>query len=153
MLKAWTPAQPSLLDNKQRLGQLLQANDFNGIHHLMATFFANIPNDWYRNNPIAHYEGYYAIVFYAYFASLGLDIVLEESSNKGRLDMAVRFNQQVYLFEFKVIELVPEGLVLAQIKERGYAEKYRGQPIHLIGVEFSRKQRTVVGFEVETITT
>jgi hypothetical protein len=92
-------------------------------------------------------------VFYAYFASLGLDIVPEDSSTAGRLDMALRFNQQVYLFEFKVIELAPDGRALAQIKQRGYADKYRGQgqPIHLIGVEFSREQRTVVGFEVETL--
>jgi hypothetical protein len=27
----------------------------------------------------------------------------------------------------------------------------RGKPIHLIGVEFSREQRSVVGFEVETL--
>jgi hypothetical protein len=149
LLKAWTPASP--VDAKRRLGQLLQTNDFDAMRDLLTAFFNSIPNDWYRNNPIAHYEGYYASVFYAYFASLGLDIVTEDSSNQGRLDMAVRFNQQVYLFEFKVIELTPEGRALAQIKERGYAEKYRGQPIHLIGVEFSREQRTVVGFEVETL--
>lgn len=57
------------------------------------------------------------------------------------------FNGQIYL---KVVELVPEGKALQQIHERGYAEKYRarGEPIHLIGVEFSREQRSVVGFEV-----
>ena len=46
----------------------------------------------------------------------------------------------------------PEGRALQQIKDRGYADKYRatGEPIHLIGVEFSRESRTVVGFEVET---
>jgi len=51
------------------------------------------------------------------------------------------------------VELAPEGRALVQIKARGYAEKYRaeGQPIHLIGVEFSRESRSVVGFEVETI--
>jgi len=67
--------------------------------------------------------------------------------------MALRFNGQVYLFEFKVVELAPEGRALAQSKEKGYAERYRGdrRPIHLIGVEFSRKQRSVVGFEVETL--
>jgi hypothetical protein len=66
--------------------------------------------------------------------------------------MAVRFNQQIYLFEFKVVELAPEGRALQQIKDRGYADKYRaeGLPIHLIGVEFSREQRSVVGFEIET---
>jgi hypothetical protein len=42
---------------------------------------------------------------------------------------------------------------LAQIKERGYAAKYsaEGLPIHLIGVEFSREQRSLVGFELETL--
>ena len=40
---------------------------------------------------------------------------------------------------------------MAQLKERGYADKYRGrdEPIHLIGVEFSRKTRNVVTFEAE----
>ena len=64
----------------------------------------------------------------------------------------MRFNHHLYLFEFKVVELAPEGRALQQIKDRGYADKYRatGEPIHLIGVEFSRESRTVVGFEVET---
>jgi hypothetical protein len=92
-------------------------------------------------------------VFYAYFASLGLAITLEDASHHGRLDMTVKFNGHIDLFEFKVVELVPEGRALQQIKERGYADKYRaeGQPIHLIGVEFSREQRSVMGFEVETV--
>jgi hypothetical protein len=51
------------------------------------------------------------------------------------------------------VELEPEGRALAQIKARGYADKYRaeGLPVHLLGVEFSRAQRTVVGFEVESV--
>ncbi|MDR2637633.1 MAG: PD-(D/E)XK nuclease domain-containing protein [Zoogloeaceae bacterium] len=37
------------------------------------------------------------------------------------------------------------------MKDKRYADKYRSldQPIHLIGVEFSRKARNVVEFEVE----
>ena len=153
LLRAWTQSDQPMLGNKRRLGELLMANDFAGLESLFTAFFASIPPDWYRNNPIARYEGYSACVFYAWFASLGLDITPEDSSNQGRLDMAVRFNGQVYLFEFKVVELEPDGRALRQIKERGYADKYRacGQPIHLIGVEFSRERRTVVGFEVETL--
>ncbi len=45
-----------------------------GLKDLFHAFFASIPNDWYRNNPIARYEGYYASVFYSYFAAVGLDI-------------------------------------------------------------------------------
>ena len=40
---------------------------------------------------------------------------------------------------------------MTQLKERHYADKYRGrgEPIHLIAVEFSANERNVVGFEVE----
>ena len=122
------------------------------LQALFTAFFASIPNDWYRSNPIAQYEGYYASVFYSHLAALGLDIQLEDVTNKGCIDMTVLFNSHVYLFEFKVVELVPEGRALQQIKDRGYADKYRarGETIHLIGVEFSREQRRVVGFEAET---
>ncbi|MDR1063232.1 MAG: PD-(D/E)XK nuclease domain-containing protein, partial [Azoarcus sp.] len=90
---------------------------------------------------------------YATFAALGLDIVPEDVSNRGKLDMAVKFNGQVYLFEFKAVEDKAEGKALAQIKEKKYADKYRSlhQPIHLIGIEFSKKERNVVEFAVENL--
>ncbi len=68
--------------------------------------------------------------------------------------MAVLFNQQVYLFEFKVVEATPQGKALQQLQDRCYAEKYRsrGEPIHLIGVEFSREQRNVIALAWESLT-
>ena len=137
--------------NSIRLEALLQANDFAGMEALFHSFFASIPYEWYTNNDIARYEGYYASVFYSYFAGLGMDITVEDSTSHGRLDMAVRFNGNVYLFEFKVVEMAGEGAAMAQLKARRYAEKYRGrgEPIHLVAVEFSRDTRNVVAFEVE----
>jgi hypothetical protein len=134
-----------------RLYHLLLANDFSGLKQLFNSFFASIPYNWYSNNPIVDYEGYWASVFYSHFAALGLDIIAEDVTNHGRIDMTVRFNQQIYLFEFKVVEMEPDGKAMAQLKQRDYAAKYRAlnQPIHLIGVEFSSKSRSVVGFEVE----
>lgn len=125
-------------------------NDIAGLKDLFHAFFAGIPHDWYRNNPITRYEGYYASVFYSYFAALGLDITLEDVTSHSRIDMTVQFNEHVYLFEFKVVELSPDGRALQQLKDRGYADKYRalGQPIHLIGVEFSHEGRNIVGFDV-----
>ena len=137
--------------NRIRLYRLLAANDFEGLKTLFQAFYASIPYEWYTNNDIARYEGYCASVFYSYFAGLGLDITVEDSTSRGRLDMAVRFNANVYLFELKVVELAGEGAAMAQLKERRYAEKYRGagEPIHLVAVEFSRDSRNVVAFEVE----
>ena len=137
--------------NSVRLYRLLEANDFAGLETLFHAFFASIPYEWYTNNDIADYEGYYASVFYSYFAGLGLDIRVEDSSSHGRLDMAVLFNDRVYLFEFKVVELSSAGAAMAQLQERRYADKYRGlgQPIYLIGVEFSKDERNIAAFDVE----
>ena len=134
-----------------RLHDLLLANDFEELRVLFHSFYASIPHQWYTSNDIASYEGYYASVFYSYFAGLGLDITVEDSTSHGRLDMAVRFNGCMYLFEFKVVEIAPEGAAMAQLKEKRYADKYRGsgEPIHLIAVEFSKDTRNVVAFEVE----
>ena len=154
------PAQQTA--NSMRLARLLEAVDCEGLRELFHAFFASIPYQRYAagrcrrtNNDIANYEGFYASVFYSYFAALGYEITLEEStveesSSHGRLDMAVRAGGQVYLFEFKVVELAPAGSALAQLRERDYAAKYRGGggPIHLIGVEFSRDTRNVTAFEV-----
>ena len=138
-------------EHSARLYDLLLVNDFDSLKALFEAFFASIPYQWHTNNEIANYEGYYASVFYSYFASLGLAITVEDSSQAGRLDMAVLFNGNVYLFEFKVVERVSAGTALGQLKERDYAAKYRGrgEPIYLIGVEFSRETRNVAAFEVE----
>ena len=137
-------------EHSARLYDLLLVNDFAGLESLFKAFFASIPYQWHTNNDIANYEGYYASVFYSYFASVGFDIVVEDSGSDGRLDMAVRFNDNVYLFEFKVVELAPEGAAMAQLQAKGYADKYRDldQPIHLIGVEFSKDTRNITAFEV-----
>ena len=145
-----TPRQTA---NSDRLYDLLEADDFAGMETLFQAFFASIPYEWYTNNAISEYEGYYASVFYSYFAATGFDVTVEDSSNRGRADMAVRFAGKVYLFEFKVVEQATEGAALAQLQERGYADKYRasGNPIHLIGVEFSKETRNVTAFEVEQV--
>ena len=135
--------------NSIRLARLLEAHDCAGMKELFHAFFASIPYQWYTNNHIADYEGFYASVFYSYFAALGYDITVEESSSHGRLDMAVRAAGHVYLFEFKVAEMASPGSALAQLQQRRYADKYRaaGDPIHLIGVEFSRASRNITAFE------
>ena len=138
------------VEHSARLYDLLLINDFEGLKTLFHAFFASIPYEWYTNNDIANFEGYYASVFYSYFAALGLNITVEDSSSHGRVDMAVHFNDNIYIFEFKVVEMASEGAAMAQLKEKGYADKYRNlnQPIHLIAVEFSKNTRNITAFEV-----
>jgi hypothetical protein len=132
---------------------LLLAGNFVALKALFYAFYAAISNNGYRKNALANFGGYHASVFHSYFASLGLNIRLEDTTNQGRIDTAVLFEGQVFLFEFKVVELTPEGRALQQIKDKGYADQFRnrGEPIHLIGVELSKVSRNIVGFEVETL--
>lgn len=135
-----------------RLYDVLVSGDFAALRAHIVSLFAAIPHQWHDTHPFTRYEGYYASVFYSHLAALGLDLIAEDATCQGRIDLTLKFNEQVWLFEFKVVELEPEGRALQQIKDRGYADKYRalGQPIHLIGIEFSRERRTLVGFEVES---
>ena len=168
LLRHLTGRPADLAERRARLYDLLAAGDLAGLETLFRALFAGIPYEWHTRNDIARFEGYYASVFYSCFASLGLDVTVEDSSSHGRLDMAVRAGGRVYLFEFKMVEPSaagagprPEpdgppagarghaGRAMAQLKARGYADKYRhlGQPIHLVAVEFDRETRNLAAFE------
>ena len=127
---------------------------------VMRSHFASIPYDWHRKNNIDQYEGYYARVFYSYFASIGVEMKAEEPTSYGKVDMAVVMPKVVYVFEFKVIEGEEgTGEALEQIKKKGYGDRYKGicrgvlqyAPIYLIGIEFSKTKRQIVGFYTERL--
>ena len=153
LLPAYGVPARQVIPSRLQVRELLQRRDWAGLQTLLTALFASIPHDWYRSNPLAGFEGHYASVFYSHFAALGLDLRVEDATSHGRIDMTVLNAGQVCIFEFKVVHTVATGEALRQIRARGYADKYRdrGEPIHLIGVEFGRAVRNVVGFEVETV--
>jgi hypothetical protein len=59
------------------------------------------------------------------------------------------------LFEFKIVEIEPEGKPPAQLAAKGFAEKYldRGEPVYPIVVEFSRRERGACGFALREVKT
>ena len=59
-------------------------DDFAGMRELIESWFDGIPYEWHMNNDIARYEGYYASVIYSLLAAMGLDVIPEESSARGR---------------------------------------------------------------------
>ncbi len=150
LLRAMSPRDAGRDAPAGRLAPLLESGDFRGAEKLLRAFFDAIPYEWHTRNDLARFEGYYASVFYSWCAASGLDLVAEESSRRGRVDLAIRLPRSVVLVEFKVVDREADGSALRQLKERGYAGKYRasGHPIHLVGVEFSRARRNIVAFDV-----
>ncbi len=88
--------------NKLALYDALEADDPTALEPVFHAFFASIPHDWYRKNELAGYEGYYASVVYCYFAALGVDLIPEDTTSHGRIDLTVRHRGRVWLIEFKV---------------------------------------------------
>ncbi len=144
-------------DTRNRLREVLYAGDSAALRDLFTAFFESVPNDNYRNNPIARYEGFYATVVYAYFASLGLTVIPEDVTNRGRIDLTVIGPKGIWIFEFKVqgVDRSGDAAPLEQILHKGYAGKYQGRsgadgqalPIHQIGIIFDAATRAVVGWE------
>ena len=136
-----------------RLHEILRAGDLAGLEEHMRALLAGVPYQWHGRNPMRRYEGWYASMLYSGLVGAGLEVRAEESSSRGRADLCVRGAGRVYVFELKMQEGAgPEG-ALEQIKARGYADRYRGrgEPIHLVGVEFSAETRNVTRFETETV--
>ncbi len=143
--------------NRNRLRDIMDSGDGEALHQLFTAFFASIPADNYRKNTISRYEGFYASVVYAYFASLGLTVIPEDVTNRGRIDLTVIGPKGIWIFEFKVKGLDKSGneAPLAQILRKGYAAKYQGRlksdgqalPIRQIGIIFDEVARNVVSWE------
>ncbi|MCI5141754.1 MAG: hypothetical protein D3909_08510 [Candidatus Electrothrix sp. ATG1] len=128
----------------------LENGDIGELEDVVEGLFASIPYNNYVNNTISSYEGYYAGVIYAYLASLGLDLIAEDVTSKGRIDLTIKLGDNIYILEFKVDG---RGDALTQIKERNYQQKYlaAGKEIYLLGIHFSSEKKNIAGFDWEKL--
>ncbi|MGA1863409.1 ATP-binding protein [Deferribacter thermophilus] len=117
----------------------------------LISLFSSIPYTNFTKNELNLYEGFYASVIYTYLASLGVKIIGEDVTNKGRIDLTLFVGDKIYILEFKVDS--KKGEALKQIKEKGYAQKYlnEGKQIYLVGIEFSSEEKNIVNFEWERV--
>jgi len=148
--------------NKSQLYKALYAGELDKLKNLFHSFFASIPYNWYTNNKIASYEGFYSSIVYTYFTAIGLEVKVEDSTNNGRIDLVTFLNGRCYILEFKVNELTSGERALEQLKEKKYYEKYVNykpqylasgviKEIYLVGVEFSKADRKITAFEWERV--
>ena len=126
----------------------LMKGDKDGVKDSLYTLFASLPYQNYVNNNISVYEGFYASVTYAFFASLGVPLIGEDTTNRGRIDLTLNMEHKIYIIEFKV----GSRDALQQIKEKKYYEKYlqQGKDIYLVGINFDEKERNISSFAWES---
>ncbi len=142
-----------LTDNKtyvlqqKELQKSLQTANLENLKTILESLFASIPYNNYVKNNISNFEGYYASVIYAYLASLGFEIVGEDVTNRGRIDLTLKIKEYIYIIEFKM----GGGDALSQIKAKNYAQKYvsENKKIYLVGINFDEELKNLSGFEWE----
>jgi len=127
----------------------LYHQDFEKFVINLKALYAAIAHQLFTKNDMNTKEGYYVSVFYAYIKGLGFDILCEDSTNKGRIDITIKMPNSIIIIEFKV-----DGTsAIEQIKEKKYYEKYMGKelPLFIMGIEFSKEERNISKLEWEKV--
>ena len=137
------------LDHASLLSQMVEAlrhDDVNDMLDALSCFFANIPA-----NITVKREKYYQTLFYAVFVLIGARTFAECWTNRGRVDAVVETPCGIYVFEFKLNGTAEEAL--AQIKEKGYHEKYlrNGKKVTLVGAAFDGELRNLSDRQIEVV--
>lgn len=132
LLAAFT--QTKTVDVKQfsiNLLDALKAHNFDRFCDLLKTFFAHIPYQLHVKN-----EHFYHVLMQALFTLLSLDAQSEYSTDKGRADLVLELENEVFVFEFKFDSSAQ--IALQQIKDRNYYERFlhQGKSIILVGLAF-----------------
>ncbi|MBO7684131.1 MAG: ATP-binding protein [Kiritimatiellae bacterium] len=124
--------------------EALRHDDVNDMLDALSCFFSNIPA-----NITVKREKYYQTLFYAVFVLIGARTHAECWTNRGRVDAVVETPCDIYVFEFKLNGTA--SAALAQIKEKGYHEKYLrdGRKVTLAGVAFDAEMRNLSDRQIE----
>ncbi len=135
---------------------LLQMNDFlqqgqvGSFIEAIQTLFSDIayPIQPVKSASISNMEKYYHSMFYLALRLLGYNIPSEVFTHIGRIDAVIHTNTYIYVVEFK---LGDAASAMAQIKQKQYADKFRGagKQILLVGIGFDVTTRNVGEFLVE----
>ena len=118
-----------------KMSVLVKKGDMNAAFCLLNDFLETVP---YCDN--THYEGHWQQTLYIMFALLtNYDILVEQHTAKGRIDITVETADTIYVMELKFNKSAEEAL--AQIEAKHYADAFKmsGKKVVKIGLNFSVK--------------
>jgi hypothetical protein len=123
------------------LGRHLKSNNLDGFFSVLHAFFAGVPN-----TITLRHEKYYQTILFVTLRLLGLQVEVEVSTNKGRIDAVLGTPDRIYIIEFKLNGTAEEAL--EQIRTKGYIDSWRadGREIICIGVAFDPVERNIGNF-------
>ena len=107
------------------------------LSHLK-TFYDKFPYTLVNNN-----ERHYQAVMYTIFAMLGTDITPEQPTSDGRIDMVLKTDDYIFIFELKYGK--DAVTAINQIEEKKYFSAFADdkRKKFLVGINFSDDSRTI----------
>lgn len=116
----------------------LRRMDIDGFMRRLQAFLSACP---YELQP--DQERHFQSVMYILTTLCGFYAEVEEHTSKGRMDMTIKTDKYIYIFEFKFNSSA--SIALKQISDMGYADKFKNDKrvIICIGVNYSSEDRNI----------
>ncbi len=111
-----------------QLRQAFEEHNLDHVIRIIKNLFKSIPSTIF----IKDKEAYYHSLIFLLFHYLGMFIEAEVHTSDGRLDAVVHTPERVYILEFKLDQSLDAAL--NQIRDKGYADRYRYLQKQVIGV-------------------
>ena len=136
------------IDKTSKLKMAFIKEDIEEIRNQIEIFMESMSYEILRN------EYVYQAAIYGLMYSTGFNIILEDTTSKGRIDLTILVNRSiVYIMEFKVIQDEEEkGKAIKQIEEKEYYKKYLNyEKVYIVGVGFDKTKKQVINFEYKRV--
>lgn len=111
---------------------------------------------WYAGIPYSitsknQNEQFCQSLFYSLMAGIGGDVHAEEQTSDGRMDISLKLQDAIYIFEFKYDKTVEEAM--EQINRKDYAVRFAAdpRPVYAVGLNINSQRRTIESYEIEKL--
>jgi hypothetical protein len=128
--------------------EILKKEEIEKLREQVEILISNISYVYFKE------ESSYVIAVFSMLYSTGLNVITEDNTSKGRIDLTIIVNNSiVYIMEFKVIQDEKEkGKAIKQILQKEYYKKYLNyEKIYLIGIELDKTKKQIANFEYQQV--
>ena len=128
-----------------KMASLIRRRDMDGALQLLQDYFETLP---YCN--VTNYEGHYQQMLYIIFTLLtGFVVDVEVHTPKGRVDMVLLTNTDLYLLELKLNKSAQAAM--RQINQKNYHRRFAlsGKPITKVEINFDSTKGNIEDWIIE----
>jgi hypothetical protein len=83
--------------HKSPMIKALKTANLEDFEIALMAMLSSVAHNNFRKHKMAEYEGYYASLVYVYLQSLGCEIIGEDVTNYGNIDLTIKINKLIYI--------------------------------------------------------